>query len=209
MPFTPVSGCTVPPKPAQSAGITTIRLAIRMASPSLQVGTPPGSSISPLRCSGWTAPLRVRRITPGENTTAVAVEQIRSWLSKGSPAPSLPIFTFDARYDPVHLSLALGALPVGRLVCLRVVRWFYADPTFQLPTGRPRRQCLIHTERPSAARYRHFYHLPVVASTNYSGVVRLPPEPPMPPSRSSLPVHESRRRRKPEQSIPGGQCGER
>src|SRR5262249_46141891 len=33
----------------------------------------------PLRCSSWTAPLRVRRISPGENLNLVAAEQIRSW----------------------------------------------------------------------------------------------------------------------------------
>ena len=93
----------------------------------------------PQRCSSWTAPLRVRRIIPGENSTAVAAEQIRSWLSQAFPAPPLPIFTFDAGYDHVHLSRALGDLPVCLLIRLRAGRCFYADPTSQLPTGRPRR----------------------------------------------------------------------
>jgi DDE superfamily endonuclease len=96
----------------------------------------------PRRCASGTAPKRVRRIIPGENSSMVAAEQIRSWLSQ---APSitrpttLPIFTFDAGYDPVQLSLALADQRVGLLVRLRAGRCFYAAPTSQPPTGRPRR----------------------------------------------------------------------
>lgn len=93
----------------------------------------------PLRCSSWTAPLRVRRIIPGENSNVVAAEQIRSWLGQASPAPAPPIFTFDAGYDPVQLSLAMSDLPICLLIRLRAGRCFYADPTAQPPTGRPRR----------------------------------------------------------------------
>ena len=93
----------------------------------------------PLRCSSWTAPLRVRRIIPGENINAVAAEQIRSWLEQGGPSASMPIFTFDAGYDAVQLSLALSDRPVGLLVRLRAGRCFYADPSTQPHTGRPRR----------------------------------------------------------------------
>ena len=76
----------------------------------------------PLRCSSWTAPLRVRRILPGENVNVVAAEQIRSWLAQMNllaSEASAPIFTFDAGYDAVQLSLALANLPVGLLVRLR------------------------------------------------------------------------------------------
>lgn len=93
----------------------------------------------PRRCSSWTAPLRVRRIIPGENVNVVAAEQIRSWLEQLDPPASTPIFTFDAGYDPVQLSLALDSLPLCLLVRLRAGRCFYADPTSQPQTGRPRR----------------------------------------------------------------------
>jgi hypothetical protein len=96
----------------------------------------------PLRCSSWTAPLRVRRIAPGDNLKLVAAEQIRSWYRQISTVkPDTPgsIFSIDAGYDPVQLSLALADLPVGLLVRLRAGRCFYADPTSQPPTGRPRR----------------------------------------------------------------------
>jgi hypothetical protein len=93
----------------------------------------------PLRGSSWTAPLRVRRILPGENVNQVAAEQIRSWLDQAPPTATLPIFTFDAGYDPVQLSLALAGVPVCLLVRMRAGRCFYADPSSQPQTGRPRR----------------------------------------------------------------------
>lgn len=96
----------------------------------------------PRRCSSWTVPLRVRRIIPGENSNLVAAAQIRSWLGQApsvSSATPLPIFTFDAGYDPFQLSLALADLPLCLLVRLRAGRCFYADPTSQPQTGRPRR----------------------------------------------------------------------
>jgi hypothetical protein len=96
----------------------------------------------PSRCASWTAPLRMRRVRPGENLNLVAAEQIRSWLGHAPPIPAgapLPIFSFDAGYDSVQLSLALADHPVCLLVRLRSGRCFYADPTSQAPTGRPRR----------------------------------------------------------------------
>ena len=96
----------------------------------------------PTRCSSWTAPLRVRRLIPGENINTVAAEQIRSWLRQAphtAPETVVPIFSFDAGYDSVQLSLALADEPVGLLVRLRAGRCFYADPTTQPLTGRPRR----------------------------------------------------------------------
>jgi hypothetical protein len=96
----------------------------------------------PSRCSSWTAPLRVRRVRPGENPNTVAAEQIRSWLQQAPPAAvaaSLPIVSFDAGYDAVQLSLALADQPIGLLVRLRAGRCFYADPITQPKTGRPRR----------------------------------------------------------------------
>lgn len=96
----------------------------------------------PSRCSSWTAPLRVRRLIPGENVNVVAAEQIRSWLGQAPPTTTntpLPIFSFDAGYDAVQLSLALADAPVSLLIRLRAGRCFYADPTAQPTTGRPRR----------------------------------------------------------------------
>ena len=96
----------------------------------------------PDRCSSWTAPLRVRRLIPGEHVNAVAAQQIRSWLRQAPrvvPDAPLPIFSFDAGYDAVQLRLALAKEPVGLLVRVRAGRCFYADPTAQPMTGRARR----------------------------------------------------------------------
>jgi hypothetical protein len=73
----------------------------------------------PERCSSWTAPLRVRRIQPGENVNQVAAEQIRSFLRQAETDKPRPIFTFDAGYEPVQLGVALTGLDVSALVRLR------------------------------------------------------------------------------------------
>jgi hypothetical protein len=94
----------------------------------------------PRHCASGTAPLRLRRLRPGENANMVAAEQIRSWLRHASPtAGPPPICSFDAGYDWVQLSLALADQPVGLLVRLRAGRCFDADATAQPPIGRPRR----------------------------------------------------------------------
>jgi hypothetical protein len=83
----------------------------------------------------------MRRMRPGENANLVATEQIRSWLRHAPPAAgaSPPIFSFDAGYDSVQLSLALADEPACLLVRLRAGRCFYTEPTNQPSTGRPRR----------------------------------------------------------------------
>ena len=93
----------------------------------------------PERCSSWTAPLRVRRIQPGENVNQVAAEQIRSFLHQRWPGQPSPAFTFDAGYEPVQLGMALAGLDVSVLVRLRSGRCFYADPPPGPTGGRPRR----------------------------------------------------------------------
>src|SRR5258707_1585684 len=87
----------------------------------------------------WTAPLRVQRLRPQENSNLLAAQQITAFLPQLPPEGALPWFVFDAGYDPVQLTQALGQTPVGILVRLRAGRCFYADPTAQPPTGRPRR----------------------------------------------------------------------
>lgn len=87
----------------------------------------------------WTAPVHVRRVHPTENAHTVAAEQIRALLPT-LPADAPPsLFVFDAGYDPEWLARELGDAPVAVLVRLRRGRCFYADPTSQPLTGRPRR----------------------------------------------------------------------
>jgi hypothetical protein len=87
----------------------------------------------------WTAPLRVRRLRPQENANAAAAEQIAAFLPHQQTTDPLPWFLFDAGYDPVQLTQALGDTPAALLVRLRSGRCFSTDPTVQPRTGRPRR----------------------------------------------------------------------
>jgi len=87
----------------------------------------------------WTAPLRVRRLRPQENSNAVAAEQIAAFLPHLPAEDPLPWFLFDAGYDPIQLTQALGDTPAAILIRLRSGRCFYADPSAQPRTGRPRR----------------------------------------------------------------------
>lgn len=86
----------------------------------------------------WTAPLDVRRVLPTENVNTVAGEQITTFLHHSPSGASTPLFTFDAGYDPVQLTQVVPAT-AAILVRLRSDRCFYADPTTQPVTGRPRR----------------------------------------------------------------------
>jgi hypothetical protein len=87
----------------------------------------------------WTAPVSVRRVRPQENSNVVAAEQITTLLTRLPPDAAPPWFVFDAGYDPVQLTQALGDAHAAILVRLRSGRCFYADPTSQPKTGRPRR----------------------------------------------------------------------
>lgn len=87
----------------------------------------------------WTAPVDVRRVHPNGNAHAVAADQIRALLRARPADASSPLFVFDAGYDPERLARELGDTPVAVLVRLRRDRCFYADPTSQPTTGRPRR----------------------------------------------------------------------
>jgi len=90
-------------------------------------------------CDSWTAPLSVRRMRPQENSNAVAADQIVALLRQLPADGPLPWFVCDAGYDPVQLTQGVGATRAAILVRLRAGRCFYADPTTQPWTGRPRR----------------------------------------------------------------------
>jgi hypothetical protein len=92
----------------------------------------------------WTAPLDVRRVPPLGNAHAVAAAQIRHLLSRQPAGAPVPLFVFDAGYDPETLARELGDLDgerVAVLVRLRSGRCFYADPPTPAGSqvGRPRR----------------------------------------------------------------------
>jgi hypothetical protein len=87
----------------------------------------------------WTAPMSVRRMRPQEKSNAVAAEQITAFLAHLSADKPVPWFVFDAGYDAVQLTQALGEARAALLVRWRAGRCFSADPTSQPRTGRPRR----------------------------------------------------------------------
>ena len=87
----------------------------------------------------WTAPVDVKRVPPTEDANEVAVEQVKGLLGRlpKEEAAAVPLFVFDAGYDPVKLQQGLEEeYRVQILVRLRAGRCFYADPPPPAPTGR-------------------------------------------------------------------------
>jgi len=64
----------------------------------------------------------------------VTVEQIKELLQSYPDSAPLPIFVFDADYEPGQLAAAWGSLRAAAPTRLRAGRCFYADPN-QLQRG--------------------------------------------------------------------------
>ena len=93
----------------------------------------------------WTAPLDARRIPPRADTVAATIAQVRQLVGRLPDAGAVPLFVFDAGYDPIALGAGLADARAAVLVRIRSDRRFYADPV-PAPAGtvgRPRR----HGER--------------------------------------------------------------
>ena len=91
----------------------------------------------------WTAPMDVERVRPTQDANVVAASQVGALLGRleGREVP-MPLFVFDAGYDPVKLQRALEGSACQILVRLRAGRRFYGDPGLCDPPaniGRPRR----------------------------------------------------------------------
>jgi hypothetical protein len=90
----------------------------------------------------WTAPVDALRVHPMEDANMVAVEQVKGLLGRLGKEESVPLFVFDAGYDPVKVQQGLEGSRCQILIRLRAGRRFYADPSLAGPpahTGRPRR----------------------------------------------------------------------
>ncbi len=83
----------------------------------------------------WTAPVEVQRVLPGDNTHTVAVAQIRALLRRHGPTAAVPLFVFDAGYDPVPLTLAFADERVAILVRMRSDRCFFGEPPVKAQVG--------------------------------------------------------------------------
>lgn len=80
----------------------------------------------------------VRRVRPIENTNEVAAEQVKGllWRLGERDGGSMPLFVFDAGYDPMQLQQSLQGCRAQMLVRLRAGCCFYAGPSPPAPTGR-------------------------------------------------------------------------
>jgi hypothetical protein len=76
----------------------------------------------------WTAAVDVRRVRPAQDANEVAAEQIEAFLGRSPTGGAVPLFVFDAGYDPVKLQRALEGSPCQVLVRLRAGRRLYGDP---------------------------------------------------------------------------------
>lgn len=90
----------------------------------------------------WTAPVDVERVHPEQETNMAAAEQVKALLGRSPMEGAIPVFVFDAGYDPVKLQQGIGGSACQILIRLRAGRCFYADPSLaERPAnpGRPRR----------------------------------------------------------------------
>lgn len=89
----------------------------------------------------WTAPLDARRITPHEDATTATIDQVARLVELLGDDHRVPMFVFDAGYDPIALGAGLADVRAQVLVRIRSDRVFHPDPAPPAPgtVGRPRR----------------------------------------------------------------------
>jgi hypothetical protein len=94
----------------------------------------------------WTAPVDITRIPPQEDTGQATADQVRNLVNRLRPAAGdpVPLFVFDAGYDPIALTVDLAEVRAQIAVRIRDDRVFYADPPPREPgtKGRPPRHGL-------------------------------------------------------------------
>lgn len=89
----------------------------------------------------WTAPIDARRVPAGADIGQVTAAQVRAVTGRLALGGAVPLFVFDAGYDPIALTADLADLAVMILVRIRSDRVFYAAAAPPAPgqIGRPRR----------------------------------------------------------------------
>jgi hypothetical protein len=89
----------------------------------------------------WTAPVDAMRIAPSADATTATIGQVRRLVDLLPSDGEVPMFVFDAGYDPIAISAGLADTRVQVLVRIRSDRVFYADPVTPKTggAGRPRR----------------------------------------------------------------------
>ena len=76
----------------------------------------------------WTAPLDAMRIAPTANATDATIAQVRRMVDLLDATGDVPLFVFDAGYDPIALSAGLADDRAQVLCRVRSDRVFYTDP---------------------------------------------------------------------------------
>ena len=91
----------------------------------------------------WTAPVDAVRIPPSADATTATIEQVRQMATMLPADGAVPMFVFDAGYDPAGLTYGLANVRAQVLVRVRGDRVFFTDPPGRPghPSvgGRPRR----------------------------------------------------------------------
>src|ERR1019366_3211090 len=77
----------------------------------------------------WTVPIDAMRIKPSMDATSSTIEQVKRLVSLLPPDKEVPLFVYDAGYDPIALSDGLQETRVQVLVRLSSSRVFHPDPT--------------------------------------------------------------------------------
>lgn len=110
--------------------------------------------------SSWVDPVAARRVEPGGDAVAVALEQVADLLGDleaggcGPVGGPVPLVMFDAGYPASYLAHALAGRPVQVLVRVRSDRVFYGPPGARRGTrpGRaPRHGVRLACAHPDAA----------------------------------------------------------
>ena len=76
----------------------------------------------------WTAPVDAMRLTVGADATTATVDQVRRLVGLLPNDGDVPLFVFDAGYDPIALGHELTDLRAEVLCRIRDDRVFYGDP---------------------------------------------------------------------------------
>ena len=78
--------------------------------------------------NSWTAPLDVTRIPPTADTTNATTAQVRRLVGLLPDTAEVPMFVFDAGYDPIAIGHELAATRTQILCRIRDDRVLHADP---------------------------------------------------------------------------------
>lgn len=76
----------------------------------------------------WTAPLDVQRISPHDDATDATIDQLCRLVELLPDDREVPMFVFDAGYDPIALGYGLADTRAQVLCRIRDDRVFYTDP---------------------------------------------------------------------------------